>query len=156
MKINKLIIFILFIMTNITGCAQSNLTKTTISKDSLIGKTFEAEVQGDRGRESDGKSISYFSETDYYCLRFEKDSVEITYRHVYRSNIQQSDKSESKTYNWNLKNDEIIIENFSEYGKLIFKADQIYETRSGFRFKTNQIIGKNKFGDDLMFNQKDY
>ena len=143
-------------MTSLAGCAPSNSTKTTVSKDRFIGKTFEAEVEGRHGEVSDGKSIFPFSETDYYSLRFEKDSIEITHRHIY-SGYEQSDTSESKTYKWKLKNDEIIIENFNEYGKLIFKADQIYETRSGFRFKTNQIIGKIKDDSrDLIFNQSDY
>ena len=126
-------------MTSITGCAQNKSTKTTVSKNSLIGKTFEAAFESKSGtvaRIEDGKRFP-FGVTDYYSLRFEKDSVEITHRHIYSSPIQQSDESESKTYLWKLKNDEIIIKNFNDYEQLIYSD--------------NKIIGKSKYFKDVIF-----
>jgi len=128
-------------MTSIAGCAQSSSTNTIVSEDNLIGKIFQAETNHRTGKMKGGG----FNEIMYCFLRFEKDSVEITHRQIYTSSIygevNKSEKSESKTYQWKLQNDEIVIENFNDYGQLIFKADQ--------------IIGKNRFGNDLIFNRMD-
>jgi hypothetical protein len=125
-------------MTSISGCAQSKSTNTIVSKDSLIGKTYEAKVEEIFGKMLGGG----FSDTKYCYLRFEKDSVEITLRQIHESSVYgevtESDKSESKTCQWQLQNEEIIIENFNDYGQLIFISDQ--------------IIGKDRFGNKLIFN----
>ena len=125
------IILTLFIMASITSCAQ----------DSLIGKTYQAEVEVRLGKIVGGG----FEDTKYCYLRFEKDSVEITHRQIYVSSVydevNKSEKSESKTCQWKLQNEEIVIANFNNYGQLIFRADQ--------------IIGKDSFGNDLIFNRMD-
>jgi len=123
-------------MTNIASCAQSNSTDTIIS-NSLIGKTYLAEVEVIYGKMLGGG----FIKTKYCYLRFEKDSVEITHQQIYESSIydevNKSEKSESKTYQWKLQNEEIIIENFNDYGQL--------------SFRDFQINGKDIFGNDLIF-----
>ena len=129
-----IIILITLIMTNTAGCAQSN-------KESIIGKTYQAEVEHITGKMLGGG----FNEITYCYLRFETDSVEITHRKIRETSIygevNNSEKYETKTCKWKLQNEEIIIENFNDYGQLIFRADQIF--------------GKDRFGNELIFSRKE-
>jgi hypothetical protein len=121
MKI-KLLTLILLTMANTTAYGQN---KTKFSKSDFAGKTYRAEVYEMCGKIEGGG----FNEHLYCDLQFKKDSVKVTHRTLRTTSVydkvENSEKSENKTYKWKIRNNVIIIENFTNYGQFIFKNEQL-------------------------------
>ncbi|MDR2423984.1 MAG: hypothetical protein LBD59_04570, partial [Prevotellaceae bacterium] len=85
-----------------------------------------------------------FNEYLYCELRFEKDSVKVTHRTLLITSvydkIENTEKSEHKTYKWKIQNNIIIIENFTGYGQLIFKNEQLVSDKDLIFTKIDENI----------------
>ena len=112
MKASKIKI-VLFVLT-LLFCFKLN------AQDKLVGRTYKAQVS---------KSCNDMVGMDYtYCvLKFEKDSVLVTYRMRidYPHNEADYNQNNRKKYKWSIKKNIITIKNFSDYGKLIYKGNSL-------------------------------
>jgi len=114
----KKYIFLLIVFTMIIACQNSN------AQTKLIGKTYVAEIGATC---KDGIGMIY----KYRILKFDKNTVTSSYK-VFASvspelkkGYEQMYDDLTKTYNWKIEKNALLIENCNEFSKMTIQKSRI-------------------------------
>jgi hypothetical protein len=101
-------------------------------KNKFIGNTYQAKIREACKEMIDGGCMLY----TFCVLKFEKDSVQVSYRAKANCTPKEREKNYehiydnlTKIYKWTLDNDVITIDNFGDYGALTARDSNLFGTR---------------------------